>query len=1053
MRILVYSCGYHAGMQFRVLGDVMPESKNHYHYVPCELRGGLFPACILIPALHRTTLLVLLLLAFGLHAAPAAPITWGSATTISAPTDVSTTGTLIEANNLTNGFFYNPATVNGVHFNAIDLGSVVGFSQGNLTITGIGVAQTFSTTAVTPYDVILAQGVGTNGTTLTPMTISLAGLTVGDGYSFQFWDQSGGSVTATAGNTVTLNGSGAGQFALGSFTADSTTQSISFLGPLTFFAEINAFQFRLTALPATDWLGQTDSTWTGTNWASDAAGTATTAIPAGTDVTFSATGAPNAAKNTTLGADFTIHSLTIQDSNAVTIGGANTLTISGAAGTGINVQSGAGLFTMNANLVLGGSSDTITVNNASGSVINGTIAANNGLTVNGTGALTLNGAISGTNGLTMNGTGTLTLNAVETFTGGTTVQGGTLQVGDGAKAAALVAATGSSTPNGTGGTGGTSVTVFNAATVKILANATVTGGTGGHATLGTGGDGGTGLIFMDGGVLTSNGTINGGTSGGGPTSGNGGTGVNFFNGGTFTNTGSVSGGSTASLTNTAQTGGIGVWFSGGGGVLTNSGTIVGGAGTNGVFAGGSGGAGVLFSGFNALTNSLTNSGTISGGALGTGGLSSGTVGTGVVFSHVPGTLDNKNHGIINNGVSMDNYTDGFNYFPNTVTLEIGSKINGALNINTNTASTLTLTDDGSGGTQSYSTAVTGATTFAGALTKAGTGTWTLDQTFNYSGATTINDGTLQVGIDNALPAGTTVTINDPTGNGTALLDVNGHAQTIAGLTFVAPKGGGSSTVDVNGGVLTLGGNVSVVDNTSAPGNGGNSVINDIAGGGALDLGGATRTFTIAGQNLLQNDLIINAKIQGAGGVVINASPSTFNSSEGGVFFGAANTYTGSTTVAQGRLTTTVAGAVPSTTDLILGTAASALTGDVDLDGTSQTVNSLALAAGNTGGTGNFITSNGGASTLTVSSTTTSSTFGGLITGPLSLVKAGAGTTLTLTGTNTYTGTTTINAGTLAINGNNSAGRLAQPASEPAGPGSGCSSGRPPGAKCCRRRPA
>ncbi len=261
-----------------------------------------------------------------------------------------------------------------------------------------------------------------------------------------------------------------------------------------------------------------------------------------------------------------------------------------------------------------------------------------------------------------------------------------------------------------------------------------------------------------------------------------------------------------------------------------------------------------------------------------------------------------------------------------------------------------------------------------------------------------------------------MTINGPTGTGTALLDLNGHAQTIAGLTFVAPTFG-SSTVDLNGGTLTLNGNVNVVDNTTAVGNAGLSFIQDTAGGGALDLGGAVRTFNIAGQNVGNFELVISATIQD-GGVIINAVNSDTVHNSAGVVFDAVNTYGGSTTVAQGFLITEVAGALPATTDLILGTAASAITGTLDLDGTNQTVNSIGLAAGNTGGTGNTISSSNGAATLTVSSTTTNSTFGGLITGPLSLVKAGAGTTLTLTAANTYTGSTTVQDGTIKLGINN-----------------------------------
>ncbi len=299
--------------------------------------------------------------------------------------------------------------------------------------------------------------------------------------------------------------------------------------------------------------------------------------------------------------------------------------------------------------------------------------------------------------------------------------------------------------------------------------------------------------------------------------------------------------------------------------------------------------------------------------------------------------------------------------PSTTDLVLGtasSALTGDVDLDgTNqTVNSLALAAGNTGGTGNFITSNNGASTltvsstttnstFGGLITgplsliKDGAGTTlTLTAANTYTGSTTVQNGTLQVGIDNALPTGTTVTINDPTGNGTALLDLNGHAQTIAGLTFIAPAFG-SSTVDLNGGTLTLQGNVNVVDNTTVVGDGFGSVIRDTAGGGALDLGGATRTFTIAGQNVGTDELEIDAVIQGTGGVVINAVPSSTVHNEAGVFFGAVNTYTGSTTVAQGRLTTTVTGALPSTTDLILGTAASALTGDVDLDGTNQTVNS------------------------------------------------------------------------------------------------------------------
>ena len=166
------------------------------------------------------------------------------------------------------------------------------------------------------------------------------------------------------------------------------------------------------SLPATFWKGTTDGTWTGANWASDATGTATTAIPtAADDVTFSITGG-TAHPVTTLGQDFTIHSLTVNDAAGLGInffvGTPHTLTLSGNAGTGINVQSHATSVAIGANLAFSGSSDTIRVDNLEG--------------------LYISGAISGSNGLKKEGAGTLTLAGANMYSGGTIVNEGTLVI-------------------------------------------------------------------------------------------------------------------------------------------------------------------------------------------------------------------------------------------------------------------------------------------------------------------------------------------------------------------------------------------------------------------------------------------------------------------------------------------------------------------------------------------------------------------------------------------------------------------------------------------------
>ena len=98
------------------------------------------------------------------------------------------------------------------------------------------------------------------------MTLSIINLTVGLPYQFQWWvNDSIGSVfdlttTATSGITsVTLEhnfanaAGGVGQFALGTFVADATMQTIVFQGAGTHPArtQINGFQLRVIPEPGT----------------------------------------------------------------------------------------------------------------------------------------------------------------------------------------------------------------------------------------------------------------------------------------------------------------------------------------------------------------------------------------------------------------------------------------------------------------------------------------------------------------------------------------------------------------------------------------------------------------------------------------------------------------------------------------------------------------------------------------------------------------------------------------------------------------------------------
>jgi autotransporter-associated beta strand protein len=91
---------------------------------------------------------------------------------------------------------------------------------------------------------------------------------------------------------------------------------------------------------------------------------------------------------------------------------------------------------------------------------------------------------------------------------------------------------------------------------------------------------------------------------------------------------------------------------------------------------------------------------------------------------------------------------------------------------------------------------TGLGSIAGttSLKKLSPGTLLLQTVNSFSGGTVVSNGTVQVGIDNAIPGSGTATLDV---YAPALIDMNGFANTVAGLT-------GNGTVDVlNGGTSTL----------------------------------------------------------------------------------------------------------------------------------------------------------------------------------------------------------------------------------------------------------
>ena len=111
--------------------------------------------------------------------------------------------------------------------------------------------------------------------------------------------------------------------------------------------------------------------------------------------------------------------------------------------------------------------------------------------------------------------------------------------------------------------------------------------------------------------------------------------------------------------------------------------------------------------------------------------------------------------------------------------------------------------------------------------------------------------------------------------------------------------------------------------------------------------------------------------------------------------------------------TDIADALPAASILSVGSSYSP-NGVVDLNGTSQTVSQLKRG---TTGAGSRIVTSAAPATLTVSGST-ASMYDGLLTGALSLVKAGT-SILTLSGTNTYSGATLVSNGTLLLSAGSS----------------------------------
>jgi autotransporter-associated beta strand protein len=514
---------------------------------------------------------------------------------------------------------------------------------------------------------------------------------------------------------------------------------------------------------------------------------------------------------------------------------------------------------------------------------------------------------------------------------------------------------------GTGGGGGAHGAVVSS-TSSIGALTGGAGGSGGNFSIGGGGGAGAYGAAVTGTVVISTaGAITGGAGGAG-----GGLGAGTLGGG---------GGS----------GGIGIAFGASGATLSNSNSITGGAGgagggdSSGTLggSGGAGGAGVTGSGI-----TITNVATIKGGNGGGGGIAAtesgnfggvgGAGGAGISGSSL--TITNSSGATIqgaNGGAGGAGFTPG-------VAGAGGAAIAGSdLSITNN--GTITAGSAGGGGPQANAitfigglnnvlqlqsgSVITGNVVTAAGSSKLQLGGST-DASFNVS---QIGSGAQYQGFSSFEKTGTSKWTLTNTTAATTSWAINGGTLSISSDSNLGAAGG---ALTFNGGTLQ----VTTAINSSRG-------ITLLSGGGTID---SSVTTTLSGN------------INGNGGLTLAPSSTVVLTNSNG--------YTGGTTI--GTAATLQLGSGGS----LASTGAVAVNGGTfDINGHTQTIGALSATGGTIALGSGALTAGDGTNTAVAADISGS---GG------SFTKQGAGT-MTLSGTNSYTGATTIAAGTLALSGGSS----------------------------------
>ncbi|QQE12597.1 autotransporter-associated beta strand repeat-containing protein [Planctomycetota bacterium] len=608
-----------------------------------------------------------------------------------------------------------------------------------------------------------------------------------------------------------------------------------------------------------------------------------------------------------------------------------------------------------------------------------TIDLNSTLTVDGLFGLLLTGDIDGEGGLTKEGDGTLTLSGNNTYTGATLVSGGILQVmGDDALGNGTLTILGSA-----------ELIVADIVTdlgndIAIDPGQTFTVGELGDMTLSgvISGDGS--LLKVGSGTLTLSGinTYSGGTtlSGGGLTVGD----DDALGDGSLT----VDGASELSADISSVTIDNAV-------TLNDELTVT---GDNDLTLDGAiGGTGGLVKEDDG-TLTLTGTNTYSGGTT----LSGGTViaGSNIAFGDSEGLVS------VTANTSLESDHDD-RMLGNDFTIGLNS----------------TLTVDGL-----FDLLLTGDIDGEGGLTKIGDGTLTLSGNNTYTGATLVSGGILQVMNDDALGDGTLTILGSAelivddivTDLGNDIAIDPGQTFTVGefgDMTLSGVISGDGSLLKVGSGTLTLSGANDYHGGTTLTA-GGIEVSSDTAlGDGTLTvsgdsaLGAGTSSITLGNAITLDDDLTISGDNDLTLGGAIDGAGALVKAGDGTLTLKGANTYSGDTTILTGTVIVSGGNAINNSGAVTL---ANVLGATLQLNA-NETIGSL-TGGGSTGGEVKLQSY-----TLTVGDEYDTE-FAGVISGTGGLVKEGSGT-LTLSGTNTYSGGFNINAGTVIASGGNAIGDI------------------------------